>query len=630
MCGFAGIIRYSKSDESVIKKMTDIIKHRGPDSSGTLSHKNVYFGHRRLAIQDLSKNGYQPMESKSSKSIIIFNGEIYNHLILRKRLSNYLFKGSSDTETIIAFIEKFGIEEFLTEANGMFALAVFDKEKEILTLARDRAGEKPLYYGFVNSDNLGDFVFASELKSIIEHPDLNKEIDIDAVNSFFKYTYVGGDLCIYKSISKLLPGHYITFDINTKQIESYKYFDINDIKINNSLKGESYQTVKELVHNTIRDAVKRQFNASDIPVGAFLSGGIDSSLITSILNEVTDQKVNTYSIGFEEAQYNEAPYAKAIANFLGTNHTEGYLTRKEILEIIPQLHDVYDEPFSDSSQIPTLLVSKFAKKHTTVVLSGDAGDELFGGYRRYLYANNYWNKLNNIPLNMRSMISSVIDNNQKSLRKVFNAIKMTPLGEKLIKGSTFIGAETESDLYENLISHWNLNQVLKPEFVRIPPKSFFSNDNSLIENLMSHDFNNYLPNDILTKVDRASMRYSLETRVPFLDIEVIKISQSIPAYLKINNGKTKIILKDILQDYMPSHFFERPKMGFGIPLGKIINDDIREYSDYIFSNDSLNRSGMLNTDEIQNIYKLHCNGTKENPYLLWDVIMFQQWYENNF
>lgn len=630
MCGFTGIIRYSKSDESVIKKMTDVIKHRGPDSSGTLSYKNVHFGHRRLAIQDLSKNGYQPMESKSSKSFIVFNGEIYNHLILRKRLSNYPFKGNSDTETIIAFIENFGIEEFLNEANGMFALAVFDKEKEILTLARDRAGEKPVYYGFVNSNNLGDFVFASELKSIIQHPDFKKEIDIDSVNSFFKYNCIGNDLCIYKSISKLLPGHYITVDINSKQIENHKYFDFNDIKINNSLKGESYQTVKELVHNTIRDAVRRQFDASDIPVGTFLSGGIDSSLITSILNDVTNQKVNSYSIGFEEAQYNEAPYAKAIANFLGTNHVEGYLTRKEILEIIPQLHDVYDEPFSDSSQIPTLLVSKFAKQHTTVVLSGDAGDELFGGYTRYLYADKYWNKLNKIPLNMRFKISSMIDDNQKSLRKVFNAIKMTQAGEKLIKGSRYIGAETESDLYENLISHWNLNQVLKPEFVRIPQTSIFSNNNSLVENLMSHDFNNYLPNDILTKVDRASMRYSLETRVPFLDIDVIKISQSIPTDFKIKNGRTKIILKDILQDYIPSQFFDRPKMGFGIPLGKIISNDIRDYSDYIFSDNSLNSSGLLNTNEIQNIYKLHCDGTKENPYLLWDIIMFQQWYENNF
>lgn len=630
MCGITGVISYSKVDETIIKKMTDVIHHRGPDSSGTYNYKNISFGHRRLAIQDLSKNGNQPMESQSSKSCIVFNGEIYNHLSLRKKITDYQFKGNSDTETILVFIEKYGIEKFLNEANGMFALAFFDKEKELLTLARDRAGEKPLYYGFINSDKVGDFVFASELKSIIQHPYFSKEINIDAVNSFFKYNYIGNELSIYKSIYKLLPGHYINFYINSKEIKKFKYFDINNIKVDESLRGESYETIKNLVHNTIRDAVKRQFNASDIAVGTFLSGGIDSSLITSILTDITDQKVNSYSIGFEDARYNEAPYAKTIANYLGTNHIEGYLTKKDILDIIPQLNEVYDEPFSDSSQIPTLLVSKFAKQHTTVVLSGDAGDELFGGYTRYLYADKYWNKLNKIPINIRQMVSYTIENNQKSLRKIFSQFNTSSIGEKFIKGSRYIGSETENDLYENLISHWNLNQVLKPEFVKIPQASLFSKQKNLIENFMNHDFKNYLPYDILTKVDRASMRYSLETRVPFLDSEVIKISQNIPTNFKINNGKTKIILKDILEDYLPAKFFDRPKMGFGIPLSKIISNDIRKYSDYIFSDETLNKSGILNTTEIQNVYKQHCNGTKENPYLLWDVIMFQQWYENNF
>ncbi len=649
MCGLAGFLTNNMDNaDAIANAMALTIVHRGPDDGDVWldDQAGIALAHRRLSIVDLSPAGHQPMASKSNRYVIAFNGEIYNHLELRRELEmtpqlkrdgkSISWCGHSDTETLLAGFEAWGIEATLKKTVGMFATSLWDNEEKVLTLARDRMGEKPLYYGFQNNT----FLFGSELKALKAHPEFLSEIDRDVLCLYLRHCYIPAPYSIYKGIKKLLPGTYLHVrlgdDADSPSLTPKSYWRMEEAiarGIDNPFVGSDEQAINAL-DCQLKQSIGLQMMA-DVPLGAFLSGGVDSSTVVALMQSQSSRPVKTFSIGFDEAGYNEADYAKAVAKHLGTDHTELYVTAAEAMDVIPLLGKMYDEPFADSSQIPTYLVSKMAKQHVTVSLSGDAGDELFGGYNRYLLADK-WQKIERVPFFLRKMTGHLIETLSPSawdaIFQQLTKIKTFPsnMGEKLQKlAKRLEKVDGTQALYYSLVSEINFPEQIvlgakEPQTwltqlgMRMPiqdPK----------QQMMFLDVMTYLPDDILVKVDRAAMANSLETRVPFLDHRVVELASRLPMDMKIRDGETKWLLRQVLYQYVPKELIERPKAGFGIPLAEWLRGPLKDWVESLIDEEKLAREGYFNVHYIRNLWHAHLSGKRNNQSLLWGVLMFQAW-----
>ena len=650
MCGINGYYSSNLSRfDKVIHQMNTALSHRGPDSNGSWLDENsgIVLGHQRLSILDLSKGGYQPMKSESGRFILTFNGEIYNHLIIRKQLqevnSNIKWQGSSDTETLLEAIDFWGIEKTLKKIEGMFAFGLWDQKKRSLTIARDRIGEKPLYYGWQGKGSRKVFLFSSELKALKAHPDFDGLIDRDAIALYLRHNYIPAPHSIYKNINKLLPGHYL--ELNEIDFKKYLlpvskiYWSLTKNVINgnnNQLLDSEHQIKKDLETNLI-SSVKKQM-ISDVPLGAFLSGGIDSSLVVAMMQSLSKNSVKTFTIGFSEKDFSEAEYAKKISKHIGTDHTELYVDTKKAMEVIPKLTAIYDEPFSDSSQIPTYLVSKLAKQHVKVALSGDGGDELFCGYNRYTMSKKFWSVLKFFPENLRKIliygIHSISPQNWSKIAKFLPVInKYNNFGDKAYKGAGVLTSRNIEELYFKLCSHWqNPSDVVRNS---IEPGTFLTEFKPDLRGLdsqqmmMALDSLTYLPDDILVKVDRAAMATSLETRMPFLDHKLIEYAWKIPQSFKLRGNDGKWIIKKILDKYVPKNLTERPKMGFGVPIELWLRGPLKDWAENLLNENRLKEDGYFNPNIIRNTWAEHISGKRNWSYHLWDILMFQSWLDNN-
>lgn len=648
MCGFTGYLGHgswgvSEQAPRTLTRMAETIISRGPDDFGTWQDEvsGIGLAHRRLSIVDLSSAGRQPMFSASGRYVIAFNGEIYNHLDIRADLERSKaaasWRGHSDTETLLAGFDAWGIQKTLEQAVGMFALAVWDRQSNTLTLARDRLGEKPLYYGWMN----GVFLFGSELKALKAHPVWKGEVDRGALSLYMRHNYIPTPYSIYKGISKLRPGCLLTVSLAQREPTIVAYWSGAKVAVegvSNIFTGSAHQAVNDL-EALLKDAVRQQMMA-DVPLGAFLSGGVDSSTIVALMQAQSSRPVQTFTIGFNEEGYNEAVHAKAVAKHLGTAHTELYVTAEQALAVIPRLPSLYDEPFSDSSQIPTFLVSQLARQHVTVALSGDAGDELFCGYNRYQMTANLWRKLAAVPRPMRRMVAMMLTSvapqswdrlAARLATLVPSTARFANVGDKLHKGADVLSCQSSDALYLGLVSHWH-----DPASIVIgghEPPTLLNGDLPDLEGLddvqrmMALDMLNYLPDDILTKVDRAAMGVSLETRVPFLDHRVAEFAWTLPQSMKLRDGQAKWALRQVLYRYVPKEMIERPKMGFGVPIGDWLRGPLRGWAENLLSERRLNSDGFFNSSIVRAKWNEHLGGKRNWQYQLWDVLMFQAWLD---
>ena len=640
MCGFAGFIAdvsFTGNTSEILEEMGLAIRSRGPDSSGQWfdSQNRIGLIHRRLAIVDLSEAGHQPMASVSGRFMLAYNGEIYNHLDLRRELEQLAprsWRGHSDTETLLAAIEQWGLKLSLQKAIGMFALALWDSEQRSLQLARDRFGEKPLYYGWQQQQ----FLFGSQLNALRAHPAFAPEIDRNTLTLLLRHNYIPAPYSIYQHIFKLLPGQILTLDAKQQQtVESYWCAKAEMSKAAKSLATGATEQLLSETEATLKAAVGRQMVA-DVPLGAFLSGGVDSSLIVALMQSQAQTPVKTFSIGFDDPRFNEAEFAKAVAKHLGTEHTELYVSEQDVLAVVPRLAEIYDEPFSDSSQIPTYLVSKIARQHVTVSLSGDAGDELFCGYNRYILTARLWGKLNKVPTPLRRLaakfLTAVPVNSWNTLAKVLpTSWRLSNLGDKLHKAAGVVSSNSIEDLYLGLVSHWQ-----KPETVVLGSKEPLSaltdparkaSFADPILQMMAQDTLSYLPDDILVKVDRAAMAVSLETRAPFLDHTVLEHAWRLPMSLKLQGGKSKWCLRQILYKYVPQALIERPKMGFAVPLDAWLRGPLQSWAEALLAEERLRSEGFFDVTQVRNMWQEHLSGKRNWQYQLWDILMFQAWYQ---
>lgn len=643
MCGFAGFLKSGRGPdnaEELLEGMGNAIANRGPDSFGYWvdQEAGIGFAHRRLAIVDLSPAGHQPMSSKAGRYVIAFNGEIYNHLSIRAEIESEIpdvkWSGHSDTETLLAAIELWGLEQTLIRAVGMFALALWDKELQILLLARDRFGEKPLYFGW--QDSL--FLFGSELKSFRAHPDFKAVINRDALCLYLRHNCVPAPHSIYQDVSKLLPGTIVTVDSSHRSVRSHYYWDpVSTMVASAKSDKHTEQQSIDLLETKLKTAVCEQMMA-DVPLGAFLSGGVDSSLIVALMQTQSQRPVKTFSIGFHEKEYDEAGFAKEVAKHLGTEHTELYVTAADSLAVINKLADIYDEPFSDSSQIPTYLVSKMARQHVTVSLSGDAGDEIFCGYNRYILTDRMWGKLRRIPTFIRTAaakcLTSVTVNNWNKVNQLLpSAYKMPNLGDKLHKAAGVLAAKSADELYQGLVSHWDRPEAVvlggKEPATLLTKRILNKSIPQDIPRMMAMDTLTYLPDDILVKVDRAAMFVSLEGRVPFLDHRVAEYAWSMPMEHKLKNGISKYCLRQILYKYVPQHLIERPKSGFAVPIAEWLRGPLKPWAEQLLDPARLRQEGFFVAEQVQTLWEEHQSGAKNWQHHLWDILMFQHWYEKH-
>ncbi len=650
MCGINGF--YSKSSSTfnnVIAKMNYAISHRGPDTDGTWLDRNsgIVLGHQRLSIIDLSDAGNQPMESNSGKFILTYNGEIYNHLEIRKEIennySNIKWKSNSDTETLLEAIDLWGIKKTLQKIEAMFAFALWNKKARSLLLARDRIGEKPLYFGWQGIGNDKVFLFGSELKSLKVHPQFERKINRDAITLQLRHNCIPAPYSIYKGIYKLLPGHFLQLnenDLKNSLLPSTQYYwSLTECAIdgnNNQLKLSDDEIQIDL-EKLMLSSVKKQM-ISDVPLGTFLSGGIDSSTIVAMMQSQSSSPVKSFTIGFSEHDYSEAKYAKKIAKYLGTNHTELYVSSKKAMDVIPKLPIIYDEPFSDSSQIPTFLVSQLAKQHVKVAISGDGGDELFCGYNRHLISKKLSKIFKLTPLGFRKLFSHTLhlisSKNWSKISKVLpNFNQYSNFGDKVYKFASAMDAKTINDAYYILCSHWqNPSQVVIDSK---EPRTLLTDFEPTLEGLdvqqkmMVLDFLTYLPNDILVKIDRAAMASSLETRVPFLDHKLIEFAWKIPQYLKYRDGKGKWILRKILNKYVPKTLTDRPKMGFAVPIDTWLRGPLKDWAENLLSQKRLQQEGYFNSKLIRDKWSDHLSEKRNWQSDLWDILMFQAWIDEN-
>lgn len=637
----------AEAEAQVLRKMTDAISHRGPDSDGHWldAGAGIALGHRRLAIVDLSAAGAQPMQAASGRYVIAFNGEIYNHLNLRTELERSgeapAWRGHADTETLLAGFDAWGIEATVKKCIGMFAIALWDRQIRTLTLARDRLGEKPLYYGWQGSGDTAVFLFGSELKALRAHPAFKATVDRDALGLYLRHMAVSGTHSIYQGIHKLQPGTLLTVSLAVPQPLIKAYWSAAEVAargVAEPFSGAADEAIDAL-EVLLKDAVRQQMMA-DVPLGAFLSGGVDSSTVVALMQAQSSRAVKTFSIGFHEEAFNEAEHAKVVALHLGTDHTELYVTPTQAMEVIPRLPALYNEPFADSSQIPTHLVSQLARRHVTVALSGDAGDELFCGYQRYTGTERLWRRLSAVPMSLRYAAAKIVRAVPPGAlnmvgKRIGSGPRWARLGDRLHKGAEVIGCNSLEELYRGMVSNWH-----EPEAVVIgghEPATLLTGlrqalpELSGIERLMALDLLTYLPDDILTKVDRAAMGVSLETRVPLLDHRVVEFAWSLPLQFKLRpeggSHTTKWALRQVLYRHVPRALIERPKMGFGVPIDSWLRGPLRDWAEDLLSEARLKHDGYLNPAPIRQKWAEHMSGQRNWQHALWCVLMFQAWIE---
>ncbi len=652
MCGIVGFLNSSNnySDQQlggIITEMSRALKHRGPDDKGVWVDvkAGLALGHRRLTVLDLTKEGRQPMVSFGGRYCLIFNGEIYNFKKLRDELNKnnaaIPWRGNSDTEVLLASIEFWGLETAVKKCIGMFAFALWDKEKKLLHLVRDRIGIKPLYYGWANDL----FLFASELKPFHFHPDFEKEIDRNSLALLLQYNFIPAPFSIYKNVYKLQPGAILTLDSQKsgKQVPNLvSYWSLDQVVEKGLLNPfqESEAKIVEDLEKLLLDSVRLRL-ISDVPLGAFLSGGVDSSLIVALMQDLADHPVQTFTIGFSESEYNEAYEAKKIAQHLGTSHAELYVSPKQALDVIPKLPYLFDEPFADSSQVPMYLISEFTRGKVAVSLSGDGGDELFGGYNRYVWGNWAWSRIKKMPLWLRQLTANSIgclsplswDRIFKNLDFILpSSYKVPNPGYKLQKFIELLEKNTPKGLYAAMVSNWKEPADLVKDVTQIPDLikggKLWEKISDFKQQMMYMDTLSYLPDDILTKVDRASMGVGLEARVPMLDHRIVEFAWQIPMRINFKQGANKRILRKILYKYVPRNLVERPKMGFSIPIDEWLRGAMRDWAENLLSEERLLREGFLNPVPIRQKWNEHLSGKRNWQSSLWSVLMFQGWLEN--
>lgn len=661
MCGFVGFLSplLAQWGEPVLQRMANFISQRGPDDSGYWldGNEGIALGHRRLAIVDLSPAGHQPMPSGSGRYVIAFNGEIYNHLDLRAELegmdcrasfviTRVKWRGHSDTETLLAGFDAWGIEATVKKCIGMFAFAVWDKHARVLTLGRDRLGEKPLYYGWQGQGEGAAFLFGSELKALKAHPAFAAEVDRGALSLLMRHGYIPASYSIYQGISKLPPGCLMTLSLAERTPKLITYWSGKSVVeqgLAQPFTGTPLEAVDTL-ESLLKDAVRKQMMA-DVPLGAFLSGGVDSSTIVALMQAVAKEQggspVKTFTIGFNEAGYNEAEHAKAVARHLGTDHTELYVSPQQALDVIPKLPGLYCEPFADSSQIPTFLVSQMARQHVTVSLSGDAGDELFGGYNRYMLSTQLWGRLQRVPMGMRRAVATGLTCVSPSAWNRLlgpvqgflpQSLAQANIGDKLHKGAGVMAANNSVELYRLLVSQWTDPAAVviggAEPLTALTDTSQQPATDGFVHQMMALDMLSYLPDDILCKVDRAAMGVSLETRVPMLDHRVVEFAWSLPLDYKVRGGVGKWPLREVLFRHVPHELIERPKMGFGIPLHDWLCGPLRPWAEALLDEARLRKEGYFHPEPIRQKWAEHLSGQRNWAPHLWSVLMFQAWLEH--
>ncbi len=645
MCGIAGFWNTERQISTekignIVQNMCQSLIHRGPDDSGSWvdGEVGIGLGHRRLSILDLSPEGHQPMLSANGRYVIVFNGEVYNFPELRKQLQSlgYSFRGHSDTEVMLSSFCEWGVLEATKRFNGMFAFALWDRQERVLHLGRDRIGEKPLYYGWRGNT----LIFASELKAFRAYPHSQPEINRDALALFLRFAYIPAPYSIYEGIYKLPPATLLSWNGNTTHPQPLNYWSAKiaaESGVASPFTGSENEAIAHL-EALLKDAVKMRMVA-DVPLGAFLSGGIDSSTVVALMQAQSQRPVKTFSIGFHEPDYNEAEYAKAIAQHLGTDHTELYVTANQALAVIPKLPSLYDEPFADASQVPTFLVSQLARNHVTVSLSGDAGDELFAGYNRYFWGRTIWQKIGWIPKALRhstaKALTTVSPQTWNRGFAVVNTIlptklKITTASNQLHKLANIFTVTSPDMMYAALVSHWREPQavVIGSSQLSTWMRDALNLSTSLpdfTERMMYWDLINYLPNDILVKLDRASMAVSLEGRIPFLDHRIVEFAWQVPLSMKIRGNQGKWLLRQVMYKYVPQELIERPKMGFNIPIDSWLRGPLREWAEDLLDESRLQREGYLNPRPIRQKWHEHLTGDFNWQDDLWNVLMFQAW-----
>lgn len=649
MCGIAGFVDTRRDHPrhalaGMARAMVEVIRHRGPDDQGTWvdAERGVALGHDRLSVVDLSVAGRQPMVSAGRRYVLSYNGEIYNYRALREQLlgEGWKFRGHSDTEVMLAAVERWGLEGALVRMNGMFAFALWDRDRRELRLARDRLGEKPLYYARIGHV----FLFGSELKALRAHPAFDPVIDRGALALYLRHNYLPSPHSIYVDVLKLVPGTVLTVGCDGESPvvgEPEPYWSARDVVesgVAHPLEVPEVEAVEELDRH-LRDAVSLRMHA-DVPLGAFLSGGIDSSTVVALMQAQSMRRVKTFTIGFKESAYDEAADAARVAHHLRTDHVELYVTPDDAMDVIPRLPVFYDEPFADSSQVPTFLVSQLARRDVTVSLSGDGGDELFAGYNRYSWCGPIWRKTGWFPRPLRTLAAGALNSlSPESWDDVFrraggvlpSRFNVRNPGSKAQKLASVLGAGSLEEMYLDLVSHWKEPTAVVPGAVEavslVTDPRARARVSDPIEQMMYLDLVTYLPDDILAKVDRASMAVSLEARVPMLDPEVVAFAWRLPLATKLRDGQGKWLLRQVLNRYVPPELVERPKMGFGLPVGRWMRGPLRDWVEHLLDEGRLRREGFFDPAAIRRVWSDHLAGGRDRQDELWSVLMFQAWME---
>jgi len=651
MCGIAGYWRTAAADTAdtsgdLLRAMTAAIAHRGPDGEGFHCDAvaGVGLGHRRLAILDLTESGEQPMSSASGRFVIVLNGEIYNFRSLRRALERpgVSFRGHSDTEVVLEAIEQWGLEAAVSRFVGMFAFALWDREQRELSLVRDRAGKKPLYLLL----RAHELYFGSELRALLSIPGLNPGIDRQAVGQYLRYGFIPAPRSILQGCRKIGPGTIVRVRVDgSGQLVAADatYWSAADVyrRGRERRRQVGFDGASREIEVLLEDAVRIRLE-SDVPLGAFLSGGIDSSVVVALMQRLCPRPVRTFTIGFDSDDYDEASYAARIARYLGTDHTELYLGESEILDIVTRMTEVFDEPFADSSQLPTLLVAQLARRHVTVALSGDGGDEVFGGYRRYQRFVQWWSRLAGVPLPARALAASTASLVARLplgplwpvLGRLFPGdVGSVSLPQQFAKLASLMRLQTVDEAYERQLAHW-------PEPERVAPGArppwwqplgedpgTCTDAERCFERMMEIDFGHYLPDDILVKVDRTSMSQGLETRAPLLDHRIVEFAAELPVAYRVRAGDGKVLLKDVAYRLVPRQLLERPKQGFGVPLADWLRGPLREWADDLLMPATLDRSGLVGSSPVQSVWREHLAGQRDWSAALWDVLMLQSWFD---